>query len=101
MEKEKIAEFIAAAKAKGIPEKYAKRYHIGEGFEAEAALTELQTEWTEMKQIALGLPVESIEDDRKIKAIKAIKEFTTQQNKAANEATNNLTDTNINYLRGQ
>lgn len=47
-------DLVAAAKAKGIPEKYAKRYHIGEGFEIEKALTELETEWTEIKQIAVN-----------------------------------------------
>lgn len=97
MEKEEIAEFIAAAKAKGIPEKYAKRYCTGDDIDTEKALTELETEWTEMKQIALGINVKPTEDDREIKSAKAIKDFTTQQNKA-NEAANN---TNINYFMGQ
>lgn len=52
-------ELVAAAKAKGIPEKYAKRYYIGEDFDAEKAISELETEWTEIKQIAVNNSIDT------------------------------------------
>jgi len=46
------SELAAAAKAKGIPEHLVKRYPVGEGYDPETALQELETDWTEMKQLA-------------------------------------------------
>jgi len=48
------SELIAAAKAKGIPEHLVKRYQIGDDFNQETALSELETDWTEMKQLAVN-----------------------------------------------
>lgn len=52
--KSTINELKAAAKAKGIPEAIAAKYVIGENYDQETALTALETEWTELKQIAVN-----------------------------------------------
>lgn len=52
--KSTINDLKAAAKLKGIPEGLAAKYVIGEGYDQETALTALETEWTELKQIAVN-----------------------------------------------
>ncbi|TDQ12169.1 hypothetical protein [Pedobacter metabolipauper] len=52
--KSTINDLKAAAKLKGIPEGLAAKYVIGEGYDQQAALTALETEWTELKQIAVN-----------------------------------------------
>ncbi|PPK98982.1 hypothetical protein [Parapedobacter indicus] len=52
-----VDELVSAAKAKGIPEKYARRYQIGEDFDAEKALAEIESEWTEIKQSVINAEV--------------------------------------------
>jgi hypothetical protein len=52
--KSTINELKAAAKAKGIPEAFAAKYVIGEDYNQETALAALETEWTELKQIAVN-----------------------------------------------
>lgn len=49
-----INDLKAAAKLKGIPESMAGKYVIGEGYDQETALAALETEWTELKQIAVN-----------------------------------------------
>lgn len=43
-------QLIEAAKAKGIPEQLAKRVAIGEEFDMDATLTELESDWAAIKQ---------------------------------------------------
>lgn len=57
--KNTLNDLVTAAKAKGIPEKFAQKYQIGEDFEVDKALTELETEWTEMKQIAVNTSLDN------------------------------------------
>jgi hypothetical protein len=52
--KSTINDLKAAAKLKGIPEGLAAKYLIGEDYDQETALTALETEWTELKQIAVN-----------------------------------------------
>lgn len=52
--KSTINDLKAAAKAKGIPESVAAKYVIGEDYDQETALAALETEWTELKQIAVS-----------------------------------------------
>jgi hypothetical protein len=52
--KSTINDLKAAAKLKGIPEGLAAKYVIGEDYDQETALTALETEWTELKQIAVN-----------------------------------------------
>jgi len=46
--------FVAQAKAKGIPESLAAKVQIGENFNPEEALTNLETEWSGLKQLAVN-----------------------------------------------
>jgi hypothetical protein len=52
--KSTINDLKAAAKAKGIPEAFAAKYQIGDDYDQETALAALETEWTELKQIAVN-----------------------------------------------
>lgn len=52
--KSTINDLKAAAKAKGIPEAIAAKYQIGDDYDKETALAALETEWTELKQIAVN-----------------------------------------------
>ena len=52
--KSTINDLKAAAKLKGIPESIAARYQIGEDYDQETALSALETEWTELKQLAVN-----------------------------------------------
>lgn len=52
-------ELIEAAKAKGIPAKLAEKYVIGENFDKDAALTELESDWAEITQFKVNSSVES------------------------------------------
>ncbi len=55
--KSTLEELVAKAKEKGIPEKYARKYQIGEGYDAEKALQEIESEWTEIKQSVINAEV--------------------------------------------
>ncbi|GAA4338518.1 hypothetical protein GCM10023149_48530 [Mucilaginibacter gynuensis] len=48
--KNTLNDLVAAAKAKGIPERLASKYVIGETYDQEAALTELEADWADIKQ---------------------------------------------------
>lgn len=49
--KNTLNDLVTAAKLKGIPEKLARKYVIGENYDQEAALTELETDWADLKQL--------------------------------------------------
>lgn len=55
--KSNLDDLVAKAKAKGIPEKIAQKYQIGEGFDVEKALQDLETEWSEIKQSVINTEV--------------------------------------------
>jgi hypothetical protein len=55
--KSTINDLKAAAKLKGIPESIAARYQIGEDYDQETAIAALETEWTELKQLAVNSEV--------------------------------------------
>lgn len=55
--KSTLNDLVAKAKEKGIPEKYARKYQVGDEFSMETALTELEAEWSDIRQEAINTSV--------------------------------------------
>lgn len=52
-----LEDLVAKAKAKGIPEAYARKTIIGEDFDLDSSLSALESEWTAIKQADLNTQV--------------------------------------------
>lgn len=63
-----LEDLVAKAKEKGIPEAYARKTTIGEEFDLDATLSELETEWSAIKQSNLN---EAVASDKVVTGIKA------------------------------
>ncbi|WP_433863151.1 hypothetical protein [Sphingobacterium thalpophilum] len=52
-----LEDLVAKAKEKGIPEAYARKTVIGEDFDLDTALSTLESEWADIKQVSLNAEV--------------------------------------------